>query len=150
MHGFAGHHGKAAGAKRRFRHAVHPGEHVATDHHQLFFCAVIVRGTTHPEGAPRRKVDAPLSGSPFSRATLRHAGSPSKTRLALASGVTIPRLEICSCPRDDAATATNRAINATTPRSDFVVLPEMPFIFFISASTKSSDDNSDYVQIITH
>src|SRR5882757_6451872 len=131
MHGFAGHHGKAAGAKRRFRHAVHPGEHVATDHHQLFFCAVIVRGTTHPEGAPRRKVDAPLSGSPFSRATLRHAGSPSKTSLALESGVTIPRGEICPCLRDDAPTATSKITNGAKPRSIFVVLPEMAFIFFM-------------------
>src|SRR5712692_7183319 len=48
MHGFAGHHGKAAGAQRRFRHPVHPGEHVAPDHHQLFFRGVIVRGNHAP------------------------------------------------------------------------------------------------------
>src|SRR5258708_6214576 len=53
MHGFAGHHGKAAGAKRRFCHAVHPGEHIAPHYHQLFFRGVIVRGNH----APRRSFE---------------------------------------------------------------------------------------------
>src|SRR5882757_435179 len=48
VHGLAGHHGKAAGAKRRFRQAVHPGEYVTPDHHQLFFRGVIVRWNHAP------------------------------------------------------------------------------------------------------
>src|SRR5882762_8977723 len=48
VYGFAGHHGEPAGAQCGFGHAVHPGEHVAPDHHQLFFRGVIVRGNHAP------------------------------------------------------------------------------------------------------
>jgi len=48
VHRFAGHHGESAGAECLFGHAVHPGEHLAPDYHQLFFRGVIVRGNHAP------------------------------------------------------------------------------------------------------
>src|SRR5207247_9311215 len=48
VHGFAGHHGKAAVTKRRFGHALHPGKHRAPDDDQLLFRGVLVPGDQEP------------------------------------------------------------------------------------------------------
>src|SRR6266446_10856366 len=107
VHGFAGHHGKAAGAKCRFRHAVHPREHVAPDHHQLFFRGVIVRGNHAPGRSFEKK-----RGSALIRVTVlarnletrgfaieNKVGARERRNYAVSSGLplslTVPRTAEC-------------------------------------------------------
>ncbi len=64
VHRFAGHHGEAAGAECLFGHAVHPGEHVAPDYHQLFFRGVIVRGNHAPGRSSEKECGCTFVGVP--------------------------------------------------------------------------------------
>jgi hypothetical protein len=57
--------------------------------------------------------------------------------LALASGVTLPRVEICPCPLEEATAATNSIITGAMPRSTFFVFRELLFFSIVRLSEKA-------------